>query len=113
MRRRRGDRVRPTAGQGRQPGACVGVAGARALLVVPHGLSNFCEIGPTVLATKRYELPDGRTATAVCGCGSLAEAMVVNEASIVPVQTDLVDDELALIGCGVTTGLGAALKPRA
>jgi S-(hydroxymethyl)glutathione dehydrogenase/alcohol dehydrogenase len=36
--------------------------------------------------------------------------MVVHEASVVPVVTDLPDDELALLGCGVTTGLGAALN---
>ena len=46
----------------------------------------------------------------MCGCGTFAEAMVVDEASLVPVQTDLTDDELALLGCGVTTGLGAALN---
>jgi S-(hydroxymethyl)glutathione dehydrogenase/alcohol dehydrogenase len=36
--------------------------------------------------------------------------MVVHEASVVAVQTDLPDEELALLGCGVTTGLGAALN---
>ncbi len=36
--------------------------------------------------------------------------MVVHEASVVPVATDLPDEELALLGCGVTTGLGAALN---
>jgi S-(hydroxymethyl)glutathione dehydrogenase/alcohol dehydrogenase len=36
--------------------------------------------------------------------------MVVHEASVVPVETDLPDEELALLGCGVTTGLGAALN---
>jgi S-(hydroxymethyl)glutathione dehydrogenase / alcohol dehydrogenase len=36
--------------------------------------------------------------------------MVVDEASVVHVETDLPDDELALLGCGVTTGLGAALN---
>jgi len=75
-----------------------------------NGLSNHCELGPAVLAAKRFDLPDGRTATAVCGCGTFAEAMVVDEASIVPVHTDLADDQLALLGCGVTTGLGAALN---
>jgi S-(hydroxymethyl)glutathione dehydrogenase/alcohol dehydrogenase len=45
----------------------------------------------------------------VAACGSFAEAMVVDEASVVPVRTDLPDDQLALLGCGVTTGLGAAL----
>jgi S-(hydroxymethyl)glutathione dehydrogenase/alcohol dehydrogenase len=75
-----------------------------------NGLSNHCELGPAVLQTKRFELADGRSATAVCGCGTFAEAMVVHEASIVPVQTSLADEELALLGCGVTTGLGAALN---
>src|SRR5262245_66598335 len=75
-----------------------------------NGMSNHCELGPVVLQTKRFALDGGRTATAVCGCGTFAEAMVVNEASIVPVQTDLVDEQLALRGCGVTTGGGAALN---
>ena len=75
-----------------------------------HELSNFCELGPKVQRTPRYELADGRTATAVCGCGTFAEAMVVDQASVVPVQTDLADEQLSLLGCGVTTGLGAALN---
>jgi S-(hydroxymethyl)glutathione dehydrogenase/alcohol dehydrogenase len=75
-----------------------------------NGLSNHCELGPAVLAARRFALPDGRTATAVCGCGTFAEAMVVDEASIVPVETDLADEQLALLGCGVTTGLGAVFN---
>jgi S-(hydroxymethyl)glutathione dehydrogenase / alcohol dehydrogenase len=58
---------------------------------------------------QRFKLPTGQTAGAVCGVGTFAEAMVVHEASLVPVRTDLIDTELALLGCGVTTGLGAAL----
>jgi S-(hydroxymethyl)glutathione dehydrogenase / alcohol dehydrogenase len=75
-----------------------------------NGMSNHCELGPTVRTTPRFRLPDGRHAAAVCGCGTFAEAMVVDEASVVHVETDLPDDELALLGCGVTTGLGAALN---
>jgi S-(hydroxymethyl)glutathione dehydrogenase/alcohol dehydrogenase len=75
-----------------------------------NGMSNHCELGPTVRTTVRYHLPDGRSAAAVCGCGSFAETMVVDEASIVPVQTDLADEQLSLLGCGVTTGLGAVLN---
>lgn len=75
-----------------------------------NGLSNHCELGPTVLGTKRFELGGGRSATAVCGCGTFAEEMVVHEASVVPVRTDLPDDQLALLGCGVMTGLGAVLN---
>lgn len=36
--------------------------------------------------------------------------MTVNEWSLVPVRTDVPDDQVALIGCGATTGLGAALN---
>ena len=75
-----------------------------------NGLSNHCELGPAVLQAKRFALAGGRSATAVCGCGTFAEAMVVHEASVVPVRTGLADEELALLGCGVTTGVGAALN---
>lgn len=74
-----------------------------------NGMSNHCERAGVIRSTPRFTLPDGRTATAVCGCGTFAEAMVVDEASVVAVRTDLPDEELALLGCGVTTGLGAAL----
>jgi S-(hydroxymethyl)glutathione dehydrogenase/alcohol dehydrogenase len=78
-----------------------------------NGMSNHCELSPVVRAAQRFELSGGRLAAAVCGCGTFAEAMVVHEASLVPVQTDLADAELALLGCGVTTGLGAALNTAA
>lgn len=78
-----------------------------------NGMSNQCELNPLVKAAPRFTLPDGRSAAAVCGCGSFAEAMVVHEASVVPVETDLPDEQLALLGCGVTTGLGAVLNTAA
>jgi S-(hydroxymethyl)glutathione dehydrogenase/alcohol dehydrogenase len=43
------------------------------------------------------------------GLGTMAEQMTVNEANLVKVETDLPDELLALIGCGVTTGAGAAM----
>jgi S-(hydroxymethyl)glutathione dehydrogenase/alcohol dehydrogenase len=75
-----------------------------------NGMSNHCELNASVKAAPRFELPGGQRAATVCGCGTFAESMVVHEASIVPVETDLADEELALLGCGVTTGLGAALN---
>src|SRR4051812_32509038 len=75
-----------------------------------NGMSNHCELNAAVKAAPRYDLGDGRTAAAGCGCGSFGEAMVVHEASVVGVQTDLPDEQLALLGCGVTTGLGAVLN---
>ena len=44
------------------------------------------------------------------GLGTFAETMTCNQSSIVKVETDVPDDQLALIGCGVTTGVGAALN---
>jgi S-(hydroxymethyl)glutathione dehydrogenase/alcohol dehydrogenase len=75
-------------------------------------MSQHCE-RKALRFIPRYDLPDGKKASALCGCGSFAEAMVVDEATIVPVQTDLPDEQLALLGCGVTTGLGAALNTAA
>ena len=42
--------------------------------------------------------------------GTFAEQMLVHEHSVVKVREDIPFEQLALIGCGVTTGLGAALN---
>tara|TARA_B100001013_G_scaffold332096_1_gene248115 strand:- start:90 stop:791 length:702 start_codon:yes stop_codon:yes gene_type:complete len=42
--------------------------------------------------------------------GSFAEQMLVHEHAVVKVDDDMPFEQLALIGCGVTTGLGAALN---
>jgi S-(hydroxymethyl)glutathione dehydrogenase/alcohol dehydrogenase len=47
---------------------------------------------------------------AMTGLGTFAEAMTCNEQSIVKINSELPDEQLALIGCGVTTGVGAALN---
>ena len=44
------------------------------------------------------------------GLGTFAEAITTSESSVVKVESDLPDAQLALIGCGVTTGVGAALN---
>jgi S-(hydroxymethyl)glutathione dehydrogenase/alcohol dehydrogenase len=44
------------------------------------------------------------------GLGTFAEVMTCNESSLVKIDTELPDAQLALIGCGVTTGVGAALN---
>jgi S-(hydroxymethyl)glutathione dehydrogenase / alcohol dehydrogenase len=75
-----------------------------------HSMSNHCEMNPAVMMAPRWQVNGNQTATALCGCGTFAEAMVVHEVSVVPVETDLADEELALLGCGVTTGVGAALN---
>jgi len=52
---------------------------------------------------------DGSALTCVGGLGTMAEFMTVSERVLVPVRSDLPMEQLALIGCGVTTGVGAAL----
>jgi S-(hydroxymethyl)glutathione dehydrogenase / alcohol dehydrogenase len=75
-----------------------------------NAMSNHCELGPQVRTKQRYKLQTGQLAAAVCGCGTFAELMVVDEASVVAVQSSLPDEQLALLGCGVTTGVGAVLN---
>ena len=38
---------------------------------------------------------------------------MVDERALVAVETDLPDEELAILGCGVTTGVGAVLNTAA
>jgi S-(hydroxymethyl)glutathione dehydrogenase/alcohol dehydrogenase len=75
-----------------------------------HDQSNLCQMSPEVSAVPRWQRHDGTTAPGLTGLGTFAEAMTVHEASLVKVQTDLPAEQLALIGCGVTTGTGAALN---
>ncbi|TML41712.1 MAG: Zn-dependent alcohol dehydrogenase [Actinobacteria bacterium] len=72
--------------------------------------SNLCESSLGFGATPRVRRKDGTQAPCMTGLGTFAEAMTVDEASVVKVQTDLPPEQLALIGCGVTTGVGAALN---
>jgi len=60
---------------------------------------------------KRMRTSDDRYAIGFTGLGSFADEIALDEVSVVRVQTDLPDQQLALIGCGVATGVGAALNP--
>lgn len=72
--------------------------------------SNLCENTYTVMMNPRATRGDGTMLPTMTGLGTFAEQMIVDEMSVVKVETDLPDDQLALIGCGVTTGVGAALN---
>jgi S-(hydroxymethyl)glutathione dehydrogenase/alcohol dehydrogenase len=74
-----------------------------------HDQSNLCEQGGETMITPRGTRSDGSTVFGMTGLGTFADVMTTNEASLVRVETDLPSDQLALIGCGVTTGVGAAL----
>ncbi len=74
-----------------------------------RGVSG-CSKPLDVRAIPRARRQDGSVAAALYGLGSFAEKMVVDQASVVTVDAKAPDSHLALIGCGVTTGLGAVLN---
>ena len=75
-----------------------------------HDKSNLCENTYTVMANPRATRADGTPLPTMTGLGTFADMMTCAEMSLVKVDTDLPDEQLALIGCGVTTGVGAALN---
>jgi S-(hydroxymethyl)glutathione dehydrogenase/alcohol dehydrogenase len=55
----------------------------------------------------------GEEVTSSGGGGTYAEKMRVPRSWLFPVETDLPDDQLSLMGCGITTGLGAVFNAAA
>jgi S-(hydroxymethyl)glutathione dehydrogenase/alcohol dehydrogenase len=78
-----------------------------------HGRSHLCDATMLLPETPRATRADGTVVRAFGSLGGFAEMMTVHEASIVPVRTDLPAEQLALIGCAVTTGVGASLNTAA
>jgi len=75
-----------------------------------HDQSNLCAETYPVMFVPRARRAGGQELQAFTGLGTFAEMMTVSEHSVVTVESDLPDEQLALIGCGVTTGVGAALN---
>ncbi|MEO1061564.1 MAG: Zn-dependent alcohol dehydrogenase [Actinomycetota bacterium] len=85
------------------------------------GRCRFCLDGrPTIcenvrtLERARDDEPrlsrDGTVVTPFARLGSFAERMLVHEHAVVKIREDMPLDKAALIGCGVSTGLGAAFN---
>src|SRR5262245_28964650 len=75
-----------------------------------HDKSHLCDNEFNVMMAMRGKRPDGSDYMTMTGLGTFAEQMTCSESSIVKIASDLPDEQLALIGCGVTTGVGAALN---
>ena len=74
-----------------------------------RGQSNLCETMIS-MATSPHFVVDGKTIPGFTGCGTFAEEMIVPENAAIPVDEDIPLDIVSLIGCGVTTGVGAAIN---
>lgn len=75
-----------------------------------NGETHLCELTLGKGADPRATRADGSTVPTMIGLGTFADVMTCHEMSLVKVETDLPDEQLALIGCAVTTGVGAALN---
>lgn len=75
-----------------------------------HEQSHHCAREPETMMTPRGTRRDGSPYLCMTGLGTFAEAIITSEDSLVRIDSDLPDTQLALIGCGVTTGVGAALN---
>lgn len=76
------------------------------------GHPNLCVggiVSRSEQATPRLS-QDGGLIPQFAGIGSYADHMLLHENSIVSIDPDLPLDRAALVGCGVLTGVGAALR---
>lgn len=71
--------------------------------------THLCAETFSVRGVTRGYLEDGNAVTAMLGLGAFAEHMTIDERLAVKVDSDLPPEQLALIGCGIATGAGAAM----
>ncbi|MFD7712249.1 Zn-dependent alcohol dehydrogenase [Streptomyces sp. NPDC059785] len=74
-----------------------------------RGQTELCLSGFMNAGTPNFKRPGGDV-FGFAGTGTFAEEVVVDAGCAVPIPDDVPFDIAALIGCGVTTGLGAALN---
>jgi S-(hydroxymethyl)glutathione dehydrogenase/alcohol dehydrogenase len=72
--------------------------------------SQLCETMGAHMFVPKATRGDGSPVIGASGLGTFADEMTVDESMLVKVETDLPSEQLALIGCGITTGVGAALN---
>jgi S-(hydroxymethyl)glutathione dehydrogenase/alcohol dehydrogenase len=84
----------------------------------PCGTCKYCKTGHANLcvniffniAGAPHFTMGGTPIFGFAGTGTMAEEMVIPVQGVVPIPADVPYDVAALIGCGVTTGVGAALN---
>lgn len=99
------------------PGVDSPRVGDRVILAwrAPCGTCRFCTIGQPNLcsaslnAEKRMTTHDGLSINQVLGIGTFCTHTLVHAKQAIPIAPDLPPAQMSLIGCGVMTGVGAAL----
>ncbi|MFF3056483.1 Zn-dependent alcohol dehydrogenase [Streptomyces sp. NPDC057909] len=74
-----------------------------------RGQTQLCLAGFMNAGTPNFKRPDGDV-FGFAGTGTFTEEVVVDAGCAVPIPDDVPFEIAALIGCGVTTGLGAAIN---
>jgi NDMA-dependent alcohol dehydrogenase len=79
------------------------------------GMSNLCEKGANLLAGTQFDGTHrfharGQDVGQLLFIGSFSEYTVVPTASVIKLEPEVPLDKAALLGCGVTTGFGSAVR---
>ncbi len=83
-------------------GLCPDCVAGRPFLCVTYLIQGFTK--------PRFRLGDGTPAFGMAGCGTWAEEMVVPWEACVQVADDVPYEYAALLGCGISTGVGAVIN---
>jgi S-(hydroxymethyl)glutathione dehydrogenase/alcohol dehydrogenase len=76
----------------------------------PHRCSNPSATMRPKGAKPRIARPDGTPVDPFARLGGFAEMMLVHQNAVVTITKDMPLDRAALIGCGITTGMGAVFR---
>jgi S-(hydroxymethyl)glutathione dehydrogenase/alcohol dehydrogenase len=74
-----------------------------------RGQANLCETMIAMAITPHFVI-DGKKVSGMTGCGTFAEEMILPQAAVIKVAEDIPLNVVSLIGCGVMTGVGAAIN---
>lgn len=71
---------------------------------------NLCLTGTMTMLMHQQFMQGDTVVGSMTGCGTFAEETIVPAMAAIPIDDDIPLDVAALVGCGVTTGVGAALN---
>jgi S-(hydroxymethyl)glutathione dehydrogenase / alcohol dehydrogenase len=78
-----------------------------------NGQPNLCETTAAMRSKFGGRTADGVPLAVMAGLGTFRDEMNVDETMLVAVDTTLPDEQVALLGCAVTTGVGSVLNTAA